>query len=204
LITISYPKSSNIVYRIPINIGVNNVKQQKGVTLIELMITVSIVAIILAFVGPSIQSILIKNRIVAEINETSSLIQYARHHAIDEQAQVVVCPSTDYSVCSTDWNDPKIVFIDDDDNAIRGATEELLVTIGATSEASLMTNTTDIIKFTETGEANLATEILLCHKDGEAVYARSLSVTLQGRVKMSTDSDKNGINENADGNELSC
>ncbi len=204
MITISYPKSSNIVYRIPINIGVNNVKQQKGVTLIELMITVSIVAIILAFVGPSIQSILIKNRIVAEINETSSLIQYARHHAIDEQAQVVVCPSTDYSVCSTDWNDPKIVFIDDDDNAIRGATEELLVTIGATSEASLMTNTTDIIKFTETGEANLATEILLCHKDGEAVYARSLSVTLQGRVKMSTDSDKNGINENADGNELSC
>ena len=179
-------------------------KQQKGVTLVELMVSVSIVAIILAFVGPSIQSILIKNRIVAEINETSSLIQYARHHAIDEQAQVVVCPSTDYSVCSTDWNDPKIVFIDDDDNSIRGASEELLVTIGATSETSLMTNTTDIIKFSETGEANLATEILLCHKDGDAGYARSLSVTLQGRVKMSTDSDRNGINENAAGIELSC
>ena len=67
-----------------------------------------------------------------------------------------------------------------------------------------MTNTTDIIKFAETGEANLATEILLCHKDGNAKYARSLSVTLQGRVKMSTDSDKNGINENAAGTELSC
>lgn len=179
-------------------------KQQKGVTLVELMITVSIVAIILTFVGPSIQSILIKNRIVAEINEISSLIQYARHQAIDEQAQVVVCPSTDYSVCSEDWNDPKIVFIDDDDNEIRGAGEELLVTVGATSAASLMTNTTDIIKFSETGEANAANEILLCHKDGEAKYARSLSITLQGRVKMSTDSDKNGINENAAGVELSC
>lgn len=179
-------------------------KLQKGVTLIELMITVSIFAIILAFVGPSIQSILIKNRIVAEINETSSLIQYARHHAIDEQAQVVVCPSKDFSVCSTDWNDPKIVFIDDDDNEIRGTTEELLVTIGATSSTSLMTNTTDIIKFTETGEATLGTEILICHKDGLAEYARSLSVTLQGRVKMSTDSNRNGINENAAGTELSC
>jgi type IV fimbrial biogenesis protein FimT len=187
-----------------LNFGEHNVKQQKGVTLVELMVTVSIVAIILAFVGPSVQSIIIKNRIVAEINETSSLIQYARHHAIDEQAQVVVCPSTDYSVCSTDWNAPKIVFIDDDDNAIRGATEELLVTIGAASSTSLMTNTTNIIKFAETGEANLATEILLCHKDGEVKYARSLSVTLQGRVKMSTDSDKNGINENAAGTELSC
>jgi type IV fimbrial biogenesis protein FimT len=180
------------------------VKQQKGVTLIELMITVSIVAIILAFVGPSIQSILIKNRIVAEINETSSLIQYARHHAIDEQAQVIVCPSKDYSVCSTDWNDSKIVFIDNDNNAIRGTTEELLVTIGATSKTSLMTNSTNIIKFAETGEANLATEILLCHKNGKAEYARSLSLTLQGRVKMSTDSDRNGINEDAAGAELLC
>jgi len=180
------------------------VKQQKGVTLVELMVSVSIVAIILAFVGPSIQSILIKNRIIAEINETSSLIQYARHHAIDEQAQVVVCPSKDYSVCSTDWNDPKIVFIDEDANAIRAATEELLVSIGASSSTSLMTNTTNIIKFAETGEANLSTEILICHKNGNAEYARSLSVTLQGRVKMSTDSDKNGINENAAGTQLSC
>jgi type IV fimbrial biogenesis protein FimT len=180
------------------------VKQQKGVTLIELMITVSIVAIILAFVSPSIQSILINNKIVAEINETSSLIQYARHHAIDEQAQVVVCPSKDYSACSSDWNDPKIVFIDDDNNAIRGATEDLLVTTGATSGTSLMTNSTNIIMFAGTGEVNLATEILLCHKDGKAEYARSLSVSLQGRVKMSTDSDRNGVNENAAGTELLC
>jgi type IV fimbrial biogenesis protein FimT len=204
LITISYPNISKIVYLRYPNIGVDNVKQQKGVTLVELMITVSIVAIILAFVGPSIQNILIKNRIVAEINEISALVQYARHHAIDEQAQVVVCPSTDYSTCSTDWNDPKIVFIDDDNDNIRGAGEELLVSVGATSGTSLMTNTTDNIRFAQTGEAIESTEILLCHKDGEAKYARSLSVTLQGRVKMSTDSDKNGVNENAAGTELSC
>jgi type IV fimbrial biogenesis protein FimT len=204
LIIISYFKSANIVYLKLKIIGVKNVKRQKVVTLVELMVTVSIVAIILTFVGPNIQSILIKNRMIAEINETSSMIQYARHHAIDEQGLVVVCPSTDYSVCSKDWNNPKIVFIDEDDNAIRSATEELLVTIGATSAISLMTNTTDIIKFTGTGEANETTEILLCHKDGKAEYARSLSVTLQGRVKMSTDSDKNGINENSSGTELSC
>ena len=179
-------------------------KQQKGVTLVELMISVSIVAIILAFIGPSIQSILIKNRIVAEINEISSLIQYARHYAIDEQAQVVVCPSVDYSACSEDWDNPKIVFIDDNDDEIRGAGEELLVSVSATSKTSLMTNTSEIIKFAETGEVNLATEILICHDDGEAKYARSLSLTLQGRVKMSTDSDKNGVNENASGSELSC
>jgi type IV fimbrial biogenesis protein FimT len=202
--TISYLKSSNIVYLYHLNNGVNNVKQQKGVALVELMITVSIVAIILAFVGPSIQGILIKNRIVAEINESSYLIQYARHHAIDEQAQVVVRPSKDYSVCSSDWNDPKIVFIDNDNNAIRGVTEELLVTLGATSSTSLMTNSTNVIKFSGTGEANLATEILLCHNDNIVDHTRSLSVSLQGRVKMSADSDRNGVNENSAGAELLC
>ena len=182
----------------------DNVKRQKGVTLVELMVSVSIVAIILAFVGPSMQSILIKNRIVAQINETSSLIQYARHHAIDEQAPVVVCPSADFANCSTDWNEAKIVFIDANNNAIRDGAEELLVTISALPATSLMTNTSNIIRFSETGEANSATELLLCHKDGEAGYARSLSLSLQGRVKMSTDSDRNGINENAAGVELSC
>ena len=96
------------------------------------------------------------------------------------------------------------MFIDYDNNAIRGATEDLLVTTGATSGTSLMTNSTNIIMFAGTGEANLATEILLCHKDGKAEYARSLSVSLQGRVKMSTDSDRNGVNENAAGTELLC
>lgn len=179
-------------------------RHQQGVTLVELMISVAIVAIILAFVGPSIQSILIKNRIVSEINETSSILQYARHHAIDEQALVVVCPSANFETCGTDWNEAKIAFIDEDDNGERGDGEALLVTVAASSSTSLMTNTSDIIKFAETGEVNEATEVLICHDSGDAKYARALSISLQGRVKMSSDSDNNGINENANGVELSC
>ncbi|MCF2949833.1 GspH/FimT family pseudopilin [Paraglaciecola aquimarina] len=179
-------------------------KHQNGVTLIELMITLAIVTIILTSVGPSIQSILIKNRIVAEINELSALVQYARHQAIDEQTLVTVCPSLDYTNCTTDWNNPKMAFIDSDNNAIRGATEELIVSVAAASDANLITSTQNSIIFEETGQANNAVEILLCHKDKSAEYARSITITLQGRVKMSTDSDKNGIYENAAGTPLTC
>lgn len=167
------------------------------------MVKLSIVAIILAFVDPSIQSILIKNRIVAQINETSCLIKYARHHAIDEQALVVVCPSADFSNCSTNWNDAKIGFIDDNNNAIRGGAEELLVTITASPATSIMTNTSNIIKFVESDKANFATKLLLWHKNGDGRYARSLFETLQERVKMSSDSHRNGINKNAIGTVLS-
>ena len=180
-------------------------KYQKGVTLIELMVTVSIVTIILTSVAPSIQSILIKNRIVAEINELSSLIQYARHQAIDEQTQIIICPSTDYKNCTTNWNNPKIVFIDSDGNGIRDdATEALLVASSAIASTHIMTGPALTLQFEDTGAANMTTEILLCHHNQDAKFARSLSVTLQGRVKMSTDSDKDGVNENAAGTPLSC
>ena len=182
-------------------------KYQKGVTLIELMVTVSIVAIILTSVAPSIQSILIKNRIVAEINELSSLIQYARHQAIDEQAPITFCPSTDYKNCTTNWDDPKIVFLDSDGNGARDeATEELLVASGAIASTHVMTmqGSAVTLQFFANGGANRSVEILLCHDNKDAKYARSLSLTLQGRVKMSTDSDNNGVNENAAGTALSC
>lgn len=179
-------------------------KHQHGVTLIELMVTVSIVAIILTAVSPSIQSILIKNRIVSEINEISSIVQYARHQAIDEQTLVTVCPSADYVNCSTNWNNAKMVFIDSNADGIVNGTEVLIVAIEAASDTSVITSSESTIIFEETGQASQASEILLCDKSKTAEYARSLSITPQGRVKMSTDSDKNGIYENAAGTPLSC
>ena len=179
-------------------------KRQKGVTLIEMMIVISIIAIVLLFVAPSMQSIVIKNRIVSEINDASALIQYARHTAIDEQALTVVCPSSDYSICGNDWNAPKIVFIDEDANNVRGNDETLLVSMEASSETNIATATNNVISFEENGAAINLVEFKICHKDGDATYARSLSVNLQGRVKMSTDSDNNGINEDGSGTELSC
>ncbi|MEO9946161.1 MAG: GspH/FimT family pseudopilin [Paraglaciecola sp.] len=179
-------------------------KHQKGVTLIEMMIVISIIAIVLLFVAPSMQSIIIKNRIVSEINDASALIQYARHTAINEQALTVVCPSDDYSTCGDDWNDPKIVFIDEDGNSTRGNDEVLLVSMEASSETNIATATKEIIKFTENGSASNIIEYKICHKDGDAVYAHGLTINLQGRVKMGKDSDGNGINEDSIGTDLSC
>ncbi|MEP2651241.1 MAG: GspH/FimT family pseudopilin [Paraglaciecola sp.] len=179
-------------------------KHQKGVTLIEMMIVISIIAIVLLFVAPSMQSIVIKNRIVSEINDTSALIQYARHTAINEQVLTVVCPSDDYATCGDDWNDPKIVFIDEDGNSTRGNDEVLLVSIEASSETNIATASRDIIIFTESGSSINIVEYKICHEDGNTAYAHGLTVNRQGRVKMGNDSDSNGINEDSIGNDLSC
>jgi type IV fimbrial biogenesis protein FimT len=178
--------------------------KQKGVTLIEMLITLAIMAIAITAVAPSIQSILIKNRIVGEINELSAVIQFARSQAIDQQITTMVCPSSDYSVCSNNWNDPKIVFIDSDGSGDRGASEELLATTGAISDNNELSGPVNPLFFSATGEAAANSSLILCHVNKQAEYARQLSLSLQGRVKMSSDSDRNGIHEDTTGTPLSC
>jgi type IV fimbrial biogenesis protein FimT len=179
-------------------------KRQAGLTLVELMITLGIVAILTLAVGPSVQNILIQNRIVGEINELSGLVQFARNNAIDEQVDTILCPSTDFATCSANWNDPKIVFADVDGNGARGADEELLVGSSGISANNILTGPAAAINFEASGAVSAAASLLLCHKDKDDEYARLLTVSPQGRVKMSQDTDNDGIHEDQDGVALDC
>lgn len=179
--------------------------KQRGLTLIELMVSLAIIAILLTTVAPGVKSILIQNRIVAEINEVSSLIQFARASAIDEQTPTIVCPSTDFLRCTTDWNNPRMVFVDANNDGERHSTNEpLLVATQATANVNKLTGPANAIVFQANGAANSSTALLLCHQDNDNKYARALSLNAQGQVKMSRDTDRNGIYEYANGTALSC
>lgn len=181
-----------------------SISKQKGVTLLEMMMTIAIVAIVLTVVAPSIQSLLIKNRVVADTNELSSVIQFARNVAIDEQANTVICPSADFQNCSVNWNNPKIVFIDDNNNASRETSEALIVATQQASAENVISGPSTIISFDGSGAANNTFSIKLCHSSDTAGYARQLDINLQGRVKLSQDSDQNGIHEDSEGVQLDC
>jgi type IV fimbrial biogenesis protein FimT len=178
--------------------------KQKGVTLLEMLISLAIMAIAITAVAPSIQSILIKNRIVSEINELSAVIQFARNHAIDQQITTVVCPSADFLICDTNWDNPKILFVDSDNNGNRNADEELLATTGAIADNNNLSGPANSLFFSPTGEAAANSNLLLCYSGKQAEYARQLSITLQGRVKMSSDSNRDGTHEDITGTALSC
>lgn len=178
--------------------------KQQGVTIFELMITLAIVAIVLTTVAPGIQSILIQNRIIAEINELSGVLQYARHNAIDQQANTVLCPTDDFTTCSNDWDDAKMVFMDLDGNVERGANEDILVASSVISDVNDMSGPNGAVVFFPSGAVSQAATLMLCHRDENDEYARALLVSLQGRVKTSSDDDNNGIHEDATGTQLDC
>lgn len=179
-------------------------RKQFGVTLTEMMITIAIVAIVITTVAPGIQSVFIQNRIIGEINELSGVIQFARHTAIDQQADTVICPTQNFTSCTTNWNHAKMVFTDFNADGSRDANEELLVATSVIAGVNVMTGPAGSIRFIPSGGSMITATILHCHKDRAAKQARALMVTLQGRVRASTDADNDGVHEDLGGAALSC
>lgn len=78
---------------------------QAGFTLIELMVTIAVLAIVLAISVPSFQGITNRNRLTAITNEVVGAVQLTRMEAIRRNQRVLMCPTTNGSTCAgADWS----------------------------------------------------------------------------------------------------
>lgn len=73
-------------------------KNKKGFTLIELMIAISIIAIITIVGAPSISDLMLKNKIKTAANSMNSGIQLARSEAIKRNKSVI------FTLNNEQWN----------------------------------------------------------------------------------------------------
>ena len=177
---------------------------QKGLTLLEMLVDVAVLAIILTTVAPSIQSVLIKNRITSDINNLSAVVQRARFTAVDEQASVVLCPTENYKACTSSWKKAKMVFVDTNGNGSRDDSEALIIASDPLNSANAIYGVTGSLTFDDQGAISTAATITLCPKDNDADYASALLLSLYGRISVAVDSDGDGTKEDLDGNALSC
>ena len=88
-------------------------KQNTGFTLVELMVTIAIVAILLAVGLPSFQGSLRSNRVATSTNELLASLALARTEAIKTVQASQVC-ARDGNACGTDWNQGWLVVTDSD------------------------------------------------------------------------------------------
>lgn len=174
-------------------------RYNQGLTLLELMVTVAIVAILITSVGPSIQSILITNKITADVNSLSSILRFARHTAVNNQTSVTLCATTDYSKCSTEWQNAKMVFIDENENNQRDDEETLLVAGDPISGSNSISGASAAIIFEEDGslDSNSALALQFCpNNSDDDSFSRAVVVTAFGRISVGE--------ADSDGDALSC
>jgi type IV fimbrial biogenesis protein FimT len=90
---------------------------ERGFTMIELIVTLAVMAIVLAIAIPGFQDFLRRNRIAAETNNLTSALAIARSEAVKRAQRVTVCgvadPGAATPACADDaWSSGWIVFVD--------------------------------------------------------------------------------------------
>lgn len=100
----------------------------RGFSLIELMVTIAIVAILLAISLPSFQGSMRSNRVATGTNEFLASLSLARSEAVRSPAGAGICASTDGAACNGgSWNDGWIVWNELGGNGSPGGADERVV-----------------------------------------------------------------------------
>lgn len=104
-------------------------RQQSGMTLVELLVTLVILSIAVGIAIPSFRELILNNRIASQLNTTSGTIAFARSSASSSPgASISLCASSDGASCSgnVEWENGWIVFRDLDGNTAVDAGDEIL------------------------------------------------------------------------------
>ncbi len=135
-----------------------------GVTLLELLVTVVIVAIAAAVGLPKLSQLVDDAAVASQADTLLQSLSFTRAEAVKRNARVTMCRSSDGSSCaaaaaSGQWRDGWIVFVDGGDAAVREAGDELLrvqAPLGASGQILGGGNVSDYVSYMSNGQTRLA------------------------------------------------
>ncbi|MEW6991288.1 GspH/FimT family pseudopilin [Colwelliaceae bacterium 6441] len=178
----------------------------QGFTLVELLISVSILAVLMAVALPNLNNFLVKSRVDNEISELHRLILTARNAAINSGRNVTLCPLTPQNTCGNNWKNELSVFTNVDNTATFDPNnEELIKTKAKVSDSDTLKLNQNTFVYSPTGRLLSGNNSVFtyCPKD-HSTLARGLNISLSGRVYASQDTDNDDKDEDRSGNEFSC
>lgn len=187
---------------------ISNLKQPRGFTLIELMVTISIMAIVVSLAVPSFNTT-IENRRVLTINEMlAASLKLARSEALSRSESITMCFSSDQTTCSGSWSDGWIIYVDENsDRIFDGGIDELLKAsdeVAPNYSIELMSNVISSFQFNNEGRAVESGTYRVCGPAADDNRARGVIINLSGGMRFSTDSNSDGVRETHTGSNISC
>ncbi len=157
-----------------------------GTTLLELLTTVAIVAVLVTAAAPSFRTIQLNARRTAVVNGFLHTLFVARSEAIKRGQTVSVCPSSDGQHCDrrVAWSSGWIAFAnrDRDDPPERDSAEELIARSGGWPGGSITSNR-GAYSFRPVTQGVVNGTIVFCDARGSA-HARAIIISHTGRPRV--------------------
>lgn len=167
----------------------------RGLTLIELMITLVILAVTVMVVAPGMAQLIHGNRLRTEASRLVTAINLARSEAVIRNVPVSVCPSSMASSgiagCSGDYADGWIVFTNRDQNTrVDAGSDEVVRVFESIPRGYSLTNRTGTrvvsqpITYRPDGSSRQNRTLLLCPPGGNSVEPWSVVLNNVGRARV--------------------
>ena len=135
-----------------------------GYSLIELLISVTVLVALSGMAIPSFAGMIARNKIITQTNELFGALYLARSHAVAKQKNVHVCPikSDENTRCSenfdfnANWTNGWLVFADNNRNANLDENDEILRIIEMPGSMNIVFNQRGRLRFFPDGSARSA------------------------------------------------
>ncbi len=174
-----------------------------GFTLVELMVTIALMAMVLTLAIPSYKETVRNAILTSRMNEFVATLNYARSEAVKRSMNVTVATADG----SANWEHGWRVFYTD----TNGVNQILRVHESLTANYTLHNNGNPNpltqITFGSDGETSNSASFALCdNSDGSGRpkrgTAKLIIINLVGRIRVAQDSNMDGIPEDGNGNDL--
>tara|TARA_B110000305_G_scaffold216298_1_gene254665 strand:- start:4 stop:594 length:591 start_codon:yes stop_codon:yes gene_type:complete len=167
----------------------------RGLTLIELMIVLMIIAITLSLSAPLMQDLLQGNRLRSESIRFLRAINLARSEAVMRNSPVSICPSvmalTGKAECSGTYVDGWIVFANaDKDKVVDAGADEVLQVFEGLPPGYQLTNRSGtraafkLINYLPSGSSPSNRTLLFCPPSDARVQPLSIVINIVGRARL--------------------
>ena len=110
-----------------------------GFTLIEVLITVGILAVVVSFAAPSMRDMITNSRLQGASSDLMADLSLARGTAAAKGQRVTICTSSDGATCSTSslWHQGWIVFVDGNSNGTFEAANDTMIRVHEALNSSI-------------------------------------------------------------------
>ncbi len=170
------PRCANPFYTRP--------RYSSGFTMIELMISIAVAAILFGIAVPQFSSITQNARMTSARNGLFTAFQLARTEAITRRMHVVVCASAEGERCGGVWDSGSLVFIDANRNRQRESSERLLTQFSPDSFKNLaVRGNRSLTSFGPDGRSGGSNQTLAFCAPGRA-DGLTVVVSNAGRIRM--------------------